>query len=327
MMARRLLVWKKNCYFRSMRPLELASTAVPKKPKVVEFSALTLWQQTGVRCLRVTHFLLARSGLFVAIFLLCLLSERADYETHPPVHPWIIYLHASIYLLTSTGMSARLLPSTSVFVAAVFYIHLAYLLSFEPTFGYPPWLRIRVALRLLGLAGGSLRMLAAGDFDSSRHWDKLGVGLSGCVCALLGLISLPTMTLPNLNTAMHRHELSSAFPNIFVTHLIHWVIGIAFCLAFVGYTFPILVILPQGRGQVPFFAKMVVWADGLACLGWGLTLIAKDANWTYWKAQGVEFWLQNTIILAEVVTIASIAVGASLPWLGRVTKPPHQKEQ
>lgn len=72
---------------------------------------------------------------------------------------------------------------------------------------------------------------------------------------------------------------------------------------------------------------MVVWADRLACLGWGLTLIAKDANWAYWKAQGVEFWLQNTIILAEVVTITSIAVGASLPWLGTVTKRLHQKEQ
>ncbi|VDK35503.1 unnamed protein product [Taenia asiatica] len=307
--------------------VEPASIAVPKKPQVVAFDALTPRQRAGIRCLRVAHFLLARSGLFVAIFLLCLLSERADHETHPPVHPWIIYLHASIYLLTSTGMSARLLPSASVFIAAIFYIHLAYLLGFEPAFGYPPWLRIRVTLRLLALAGGSLRMLAAGDFNPSSLCDKLGAGLSGCVCALLGLLSLPVVTLADFDTAAHRHELASAFPNIFVTHLIHWVIGIAFCLAFIGYTFPILVVFPPGQGQMLLFARMVVWADKLACLGWGLTLIAKDANWTYWKAQGVEFWLQNTIILAEVVTIASIAVGASLPWLGTVTKRPHQKEQ
>ncbi|VDM34910.1 unnamed protein product [Hydatigera taeniaeformis] len=302
----------------------------------------------------------------MAIFLLCLLSERADHETHPPVHPWIIYLHASIYLLTSTGMSVRLFPSASVFVAAAFYIHLAYLLGFEPAFGYPPWLRIRVALRLLALAGASLRMLAAGDFDPSRHCDKLGAGTLGCVCVFLALLSLPIMTPINVDMRAHHHEIASAFPNVFVTNFIHWVIGIAFCLAFVGYTFPVLVVLPPGRKlarcanftwllrrfaleffyltigttaafsqlrsylgreRVLFFTRMVEWADNFTCLGLCLTLIAKDANWTYWKAQGVEFWLQNTVILAEVITIASIAVGASLPWLGRVTKEPHQKEE
>lgn len=67
-----------------------------KRPKVIEFTRLTPRQRVGVFSLRVGHFLLARSGIFLAIFLLCLLSERANNEKQPPVHPWIIYTHVSL---------------------------------------------------------------------------------------------------------------------------------------------------------------------------------------------------------------------------------------
>lgn len=60
--------------------------------------------------------------------------------------------------------------------------------------------------------------------------------------------------------------------------------------------------------------------DKLTCIGWAITLITKDVNWGYWKTQKVHFWLQNNLILVEVITCASIVIGASLPWLGEVTK-------
>ncbi|VDD74099.1 unnamed protein product [Mesocestoides corti] len=283
-------------------------------------------ERTGLRCLRVMHFLLARSGLFMAIFLLCLLSERANREKQPPIHPWIIYLHAGVYLVTSTGMSARLLPSASVFVASVFYLHLAYIFMFEPKMDYVPWLRLRAALRLAALAGASIRMLSAGSFSVAKWRDKLANILSGCVCALLGLLSLP-MTLTHVDKAAQHQELSSAFPQVFVSNFIHWVIGVSFLLAFLAYTFPVLVILPSGNSENPTFSTLVSWADRLTCVAWTLTLVCKDLNWRYWQAQGVDFWLQNLFLLMEVLIIVSIIVGVSLPWLSEVVVPPDRRKK
>ena len=143
-------------------------------------------------------------------------------------------------------MSTRLLATYSVYVAAALYVHLAYLFGFEPGFGYSSWLRLRVALRFLGLTGGSLRMLAVGDFDSSRLYDKLGAGISGCVCALLGLLSLPIKTMAHMDALAYRNELASTFFSAPVSYCIHWIIGLAFFFAFLAYTFPILVVLPSG---------------------------------------------------------------------------------
>ena len=141
-------------------------------------------------------------------------------------------------------MSNRMLASYSVYIAAALYGHLAYLIGFEPAFGYPPWLRMRISLRFLALAGGSLRMLAVGEFDCSRLSDKLGTGLSGCVCALLGLLSLPIKTVAHLSMSAHQHELVSV-SFVSVGYYTHWIIGLCFCFAFIFYTFPILVILPS----------------------------------------------------------------------------------
>lgn len=88
-----------------------------------------------------------------------------------------------------------------------------------------------------------------------------------------------------------------------------------------------MLIYRLGQTQSQFFAKLVSWADKLTCFGWGLTLFCKDINWSYWESQKIEYWLQNTLILAEVITIASIAIGASLPWLGRVTKLRGEKQK
>ncbi|KAM7539360.1 hypothetical protein Aperf_G00000050509 [Anoplocephala perfoliata] len=180
-----------------------------------------------------------RIGITVAIFLLCLLSERAKQETQPP---------AVIYMITSTGMSNRILPTASVILASIFYTHLAYLFVFEPGFGYPLWPRIRVALRLLALTGGSIRMLAAGDFELTRTSDKIGTGLSGCVCALMGLLSLPLVTLVHVSDSAHQQEMNSVFAFLgSFGGLIHWIIGLSFCLAFIAYSFLVLVITPQDR--------------------------------------------------------------------------------
>nr|CUU99506.1 hypothetical transcript [Hymenolepis microstoma] len=303
------------------------SSSEVTKPKAVKLTELPPLQRWGVFSLRIGHYLLARSGIILAIFLLCLLSERASRENQPPIHPWIIYTHAAIYMITSTGMSARILPSFSVLLASAFYVHLAYLFVFEPDFGYPSWLRMRCALRLVALAAGSIRMLAVGDFDLSRTSDKIGAGLSGCVCAIMGLLSLPTVTAVYISDSVRKHEINSAFSYIAFGGFIHWVIGFAFCLAFLAYSFPVLVFLPSGQGQSPFFAKLVSLADELACVGWGLTLLCKDINWGYWKSLRIDYWLFNTLILVEVVTIASVVIGASLPWLGRITKARQEEEK
>ncbi|KAM7539361.1 hypothetical protein Aperf_G00000050509 [Anoplocephala perfoliata] len=149
-------------------------------------------------------------------------------------------------MITSTGMSNRILPTASVILASIFYTHLAYLFVFEPGFGYPLWPRIRVALRLLALTGGSIRMLAAGDFELTRTSDKIGTGLSGCVCALMGLLSLPLVTLVHVSDSAHQQEMNSVFAFLgSFGGLIHWIIGLSFCLAFIAYSFLVLVITPQ----------------------------------------------------------------------------------
>ena len=82
-----------------------------------------------------------------------------------------------------------------------------------------------------------------------------------------------------------------------------------------------------GQAQAPILAKLARLADILTCSAWTLTLIFKDINWFYWKSLGVEFWLQNTILLTEATTIASIVIGISLPWLSTVTTLKHRKNR
>ncbi|VDN11389.1 unnamed protein product [Dibothriocephalus latus] len=60
------------------------------------FDCLSTKERTGVRCLRLTHFLLARAGLFQSICLMFWLAERAAREKEPPIHPWIIYGHVNV---------------------------------------------------------------------------------------------------------------------------------------------------------------------------------------------------------------------------------------
>lgn len=150
-------------------------------------------------------------------------------------------------MISSTGMSTRVLPSFSVILASAFYMHLAYLFAFEPQFGYPPWLRMRSALRWMALAGASVRMLATGDFDPSRILDKVGVGLSGCVCAIMGVVSLPIVTVGYISDSARQQEINSVFPWFDFGGSIHWIIGLAFCLAFLAYSFPVLVVLPSSK--------------------------------------------------------------------------------
>lgn len=159
----------------------------------------------------------------------------------------VCYLQAAVYMITSTGMSARVLPTVSVITASIFYTHLAYLFVSESGFGYPPWLRMRVALRLLALTGGSIRMLAAGDFELTRTFDKIGAGLSGCVCVAMALLSLPLVTLVHVSDSAHQQEMNAAFSFLAFGEMIHWIIGLSFCLAFIAYSFPVLVILPSGK--------------------------------------------------------------------------------
>lgn len=154
-------------------------------------------------------------------------------------------------------MSSRLAPSMCVYVAAAAYLHMAYLFvstSATPRLGYAPWLRSRAALHLSALAGASLRMTAAGGdvvggsfVGRWRH--LLACGISGCVCALLGVISMPAEVSHVVDASCHRHELDSAFPAVFVSNFIHWIIGGAFFLAFLAYTFPILASPPAGKVQ------------------------------------------------------------------------------
>ncbi len=126
---------------------------------------------------------------------------------------------------------------------------MAYIFMSAPRLGYAPWLRTRAALRLAGLAGAGIRMTSAGGFTASYWRDRIGCGLSGCVCALIGLISLPAQIARVVDTSCQKHELESAFKEYFVTDIIHWIIGGSFFVAFLAYTFPILVMLPEGKLQ------------------------------------------------------------------------------
>ncbi len=96
-----------------------------KAPPVVAFHELSTWEKVGVRCLRVAHFLLARSGLFLAIFMFCLLSERAEREKQPPVHPWIIYIHVSTLVLLLYALYALQAFQTQCFVVVTCSVRMA----------------------------------------------------------------------------------------------------------------------------------------------------------------------------------------------------------
>lgn len=75
----------------------------------------------------------------------------------------------------------------------------------------------------------------------------------------------------------------------------------------------------EGQRNTPSLSGLIHWADILTAGAWTLTLLCKDLNRVYWQEQAVHDWLQNSLILQDVLIVASLVVGASLPWLGRVT--------
>uniref|UniRef100_A0A0X3Q3I4 TMEM101 protein family n=1 Tax=Schistocephalus solidus TaxID=70667 RepID=A0A0X3Q3I4_SCHSO len=219
------------------------ATSVPSPDTF--FDCLSPRQRTGVRCLRVTHFLLARGGLFQAICLMLWLAERAGREREPPIHPWIIYGHAFVYLVSSTGLSSRFLSRISVYALCAIQVHSAYVFLTAPGLGYQIWLRMRSALRSVAVAGASFRLLSTNQYSSASYVDRLGCGLLGLVSGLLGLLSLPfEATKMHQEAQNHEHAATLGLLNC---NAFHWFVGGLFLVAFVAYTFPVMVVLPTSK--------------------------------------------------------------------------------
>ncbi|VDN11442.1 unnamed protein product [Dibothriocephalus latus] len=94
-------------------------------------------------------------------------------------------------------------------------------------------------------------------------------------------------------------------------------------VAFVAYTFPVMVVLPVSKvapdgssSADGFLTTLTRLADKCAILAWLLVLFTRDCNFDYWQKHGVDFYLQVRFLLDDVTVITSILVGSSLPWLG-----------
>ncbi|VDL99595.1 unnamed protein product [Schistocephalus solidus] len=275
----------------------MMATSVPSPDTF--FDCLSPRQRTGVRCLRVTHFLLARGGLFQAICLMLWLAERAGREREPPIHPWIIYGHAFVYLVSSTGLSSRFLSRISVYALCAIQVHSAYVFLTAPGLGYQIWLRMRSALRSVAVAGASFRLLSTNQYSSASYVDRLGCGLLGLVSGLLGLLSLPfEATKMHQEAQNHEHAATLGLLNC---NAFHWFVG-------------------DGSSSANgFLTKLACLADKCSVLAWILMLFTRDCSFDYWQKQGVDYYLQARFLLDDVTVILSILVGSSLPWLGDVT--------
>nr|VZI28415.1 unnamed protein product [Spirometra erinaceieuropaei] len=288
------------------------------------FDCLSPREKTGVRCLRLTHFLLARSGLFQAVCLMLWLGERAGREKEPPIHPWIVYGHALVYLVSSTGLSSRFLSRISVYAVCAIQVHSAYLFLTAPALGYQIWLRMRSALRSVAVAGASFRLLSTNQYSSASYVDRLGCGLLGLVNGLLGVLSLPfEATRMHQEAQNHEHAATLGLLNC---NSFHWFVGGLFLVAFIAYTFPVMVVLPASKiasdgssSADGFLTRLTRLADKCCILAWLLILFTRDCNLNYWQSQGVDYYLQTRFLLDDVLVILSILVGGSLPWLGGVT--------
>ncbi|GAA57015.1 hypothetical protein CLF_112001 [Clonorchis sinensis] len=268
---------------------------------------------------RAVHWILARMGLFQTVLLFMWLSERAQLNRTPPIEPWIIFVHAAVGMIGSTGLSARFLARASLYALTAIQLHLGYLYAFQSTLAYPRWLRARVALRSLASAAIYLRILGIKQSNpsvSSEFVHKnttsqytLGVSLLSVFTALTGLLSLPT-NLIHIDRETQLIEHSSTWP-LFVClePFVSFSLCIGFCVASVLYAFPLLIT----RSAVPTHDHrtdqlLFRLADWLTLSSLTVQLFFRDSNSSYWTKNGSEFWLHSHLLLNTFIIFAGVLV-------------------
>ncbi|KAF8568769.1 hypothetical protein P879_07465 [Paragonimus westermani] len=272
---------------------------------------------------RAVHWILSRMGLFQTIIMFMWLAERIQHNTEPPFQPWVIYVHAAVGLIASTGLSARFLARVSLYALTAVQLHTAYLCAFESNLNYPRWLRTRVALRSLAAGAIYLRMLGVQvNSDEERQLAEspkshsgsyaIGLTLMAIFTGLTGLLSFPGR-LFQIDRNAQLIEQTAHWP--LLAGLAPWInfcLGLCFCMASLLHTVPLVVTWNLLPSHSHIQNRMFRLGDFLTLIGLVALLLVRDSHVQYWMVNGCEFWLHCHLLLNSFIIFAGILVTADL---------------
>ncbi|THD19407.1 TMEM101 protein family [Fasciola hepatica] len=279
------------------------------------------------RCL---HWILARIALIQTVTLFLWLAERARNETQPPLRPWIIYLHAFVGLVGSTGLSARLLPRAALYALTALQLHTSYIYAFHSRMIYSHWLRMRFALHSLAASGVYLRMLGAGTIPLSGESSRVpsveyglyafGVTLISAFSAVSGLLHFP-LGLVTVDRETQLLEQSSIWP-VF-SHLNAWISGcltVVFLAGSLAYSAPLLLtgmkhsssVAPTDTSDSSVLERASRLGDQFIIVGVVALTLFYDTHVPYWVSIGSEFWLQIRLLLDNFIIVSGILITSDL---------------
>lgn len=270
---------------------------------------------------RALHWILARMGLLQTVILFLWIAERAQHSRELPISPWVIYTHAVIGLIGSTGLSARFLSRISLYALCAAQMHMAYIYLLEPKLGYTQWLRVRVAARCIASGAIYLRMLGVQQPNSGKLTANksrrspvyaIGLGLISVSNIISSLLCLP-VSVATIDREAQLIEQSSVWHNLtFFAPFINVILCLSLGVASMCHCLPLLMYHVSVSIDHTLNESAFRLGDKLAFYSVIGLVICHDSNVSHWVRNGSDFWLHCQLLLNTFIVCAGIPVTTDL---------------
>ncbi|XP_021353061.1 transmembrane protein 101-like [Mizuhopecten yessoensis] len=223
------------------------------------------------------EFLLARFPFINALSLLMLLGERAQQETHPPIHPNVIYANVAVFLTCGFLLSGKVMRKELSLVCAGQMLFFAYNMYTNTYLHYSQWQRMRMSIRHLGCSGMFILYSHLQDKSGSSQLRRLGE-------IIVGLYLIGITYILNNSAEDKRAFLSHIVGGDWSRYFYTLILACAALSFFSGY----------------FLRDMSVSMIILLTLS---TLFV-DCDFTFWtNRRGMHLWNQIRIVLDDICLI------------------------
>lgn len=230
----------------------------------------------------VVLFLFPRFPFLNALTLLLLLAERATRESEPPFDPKLIYLHLGLFFACALGMGFDAIRRYSALFHAIHLLCFAFMIYMSEALGYRLWVKIRMAHRIVGIAGYFiLYAYFSGPKPRSKSLKRIGEITVGIYVSIATYVVLQS---PEDKEAFLRF-VPGAQSSLFIYATFLAAVGLCYIPGQFVYDVTVLLILLLTISTCLIDSQLSYWTD----------------------RRGLDYWVQVRL-LADNMTILSGAI-------------------
>ncbi|CAH8458941.1 unnamed protein product [Dicrocoelium dendriticum] len=285
---------------------------------------------------RALHWILARMGLLQTVILFLWIAERAQHNRELPISPWMIYTHAVIGFIGSTGLSVRFLSRISLYALCAAQLHMAYIYLMEPKLGYTRWLRVRVTTRCIASGAIYLRMLGIQQPDGQMPTTTkprpslvytIALGLISVSNIISSLLCLP-VSVATIDREAQLVEQTSLWNSLTVlAPIANTILCLSLGVASLCHSLPLLMYHASVSIDHTLNERAFRLGDKLTFFSYIGLVICHDSNINHWVRNGSDFWLHCQLLLNCFIVCAGISVTTDLSRAAAQTNTLFRKER